>query len=123
MPFSIVNKGASTSQSRSSPSAQNGLTLCPQISRESEATTSHSVDSGASSTSPILPPPPALSRPTRQLQEDALTDFFGGRGQRVRAQQQQQQQPPQRPRQPRQSRAPPPYTPDWDGEKLPVYTP
>ncbi|KAG6327048.1 hypothetical protein ID866_12041, partial [Astraeus odoratus] len=33
------------------------------------------------------------------------------------------QQPPQRPRQPRQSRAPPPYTPDWDGEKLPVYTP
>ncbi|KAL4071540.1 hypothetical protein V8B97DRAFT_400376 [Scleroderma yunnanense] len=115
MPFSSSNRGRFTSQPR--PSTENGLHLSAQISRESEATTSHSVNSGASSTSPILPPPPAVPHTRQQLQEDALTDFFGGRGQRVRAQQQQQQ-----PRQPRQHRAPPPYSPDWDGEKLPTYT-
>lgn len=102
---------------RPSPSAENSLHLHPQISRESEATTAYSVHSGASSTSPILPPPPALPHARRQQQDDALTDFFGGRGQRVRAQ---QQQPPRPSRQPR---APPPYSPDWDGEKLPVYAP
>ncbi|KIO03600.1 hypothetical protein M404DRAFT_145144 [Pisolithus tinctorius Marx 270] len=104
---------ASTSQS-----AQHGVQLCVQISRESETTTSHSVNSGASSTLPILPacPAPTASHPRRQSRDDALTDFFGGRGQRVRAQQQQQ-------RQPRQHRSPPPYSPDWDGEKLPAYTP
>jgi len=39
------------------------------------------------------------------LHDDSLTDFFGGRGQRMRS----------------QHRAPPPYSPDWDGEKLPEY--
>ena len=122
MPFSRSTRGALASPSR--PSAEHGLHLCPQISRASEATTSHSVNSGASSTSPILPPPPVVvPQARRQQQDDALTDFFGGRGQRIRAQQQQQQQRPQQPRQPRQHRAPPPYSPDWDGEKLPAYAP
>ncbi|KAF8841040.1 hypothetical protein BDN67DRAFT_1010956 [Paxillus ammoniavirescens] len=53
----------------------------------------------------ITPPPPA-HHPTRQLQDDALTDFFGGRGQRMKS----------------QHRVPPPYSPDWDGEKLPEYS-
>ncbi|KAI6000050.1 hypothetical protein EDD15DRAFT_2236413 [Pisolithus albus] len=99
---------------------QHGLQLCVQISRESETTTSHSLNTGeSSSTFPILPPraAPSASHPRRQSRDDALTDFFGGRGQRVRAQQPQQQ------RQPRQHRSPPPYSPDWDGEKLPAYAP
>jgi len=39
------------------------------------------------------------------LHDDALGDFFGGRGHRTRT----------------QRRVPPPYSPNWDGEKLPEY--
>ncbi|KAI6142990.1 hypothetical protein BKA82DRAFT_4187438 [Pisolithus tinctorius] len=60
---------ASTSQS-----AQHGVQLCVQISRESETTTSHSVNSGASSTLPILPacPAPTASHPRRQSEPDTV---------------------------------------------------
>ncbi|KAF8556780.1 hypothetical protein OG21DRAFT_1408332 [Imleria badia] len=74
------------------------------MSRESETTATPTLDSRTSST-PTLPPPPSHHSP-RQLHDDALGDFFGGRGHRTRT----------------QHRTPPPYSPDWDGEKLPGYS-
>ncbi|KAF9234594.1 hypothetical protein BU15DRAFT_78889 [Melanogaster broomeanus] len=93
------NNGASTSHIPAED-----LQLRVHISRESETTSAPSVDSRTSSSAPISPPP-AVHHPRRQLHDDSLTDFFGGRGQRMRS----------------QHRAPPPYSPDWDGEKLPEY--
>ncbi|KAN0080087.1 hypothetical protein V8E55_009653 [Tylopilus felleus] len=79
------------------------LQLRVQVSRESETTTTPTLHSMASST-PTLPPPPT-HHSTRQLRDDALGEFFGGRSHRTRT----------------QDRVPPPYSPDWDGEKLPEY--
>ncbi|KAG8215214.1 hypothetical protein J3R82DRAFT_8756 [Butyriboletus roseoflavus] len=84
------------------------LQLRVHISRESETTATPTLDSRTSST-PTLPPPRS-HHSQRQLNDDALGDFFGGRGHRTRTQR-------------REHRVPPPYSPDWDGEKLPVYTP
>lgn len=83
------------------------LQLRIHVSRESEATATPTLDSGTSST-PTLPPSASHHSP-RQLNDDALGDFFGGRGHRTRTQR-------------REHRAPPPYSSDWDGEKLPVYS-
>ncbi|KAH0833963.1 hypothetical protein J3R83DRAFT_11180 [Lanmaoa asiatica] len=79
------------------------LQLRAHVSRESETTATSTLDSRTSSTPTLLPPPSHHS--PRQLNDDALGDFFGGRGHRTRT----------------QHRAPPPYSPDWDGEKLPGY--
>ncbi|KIJ61248.1 hypothetical protein HYDPIDRAFT_116255 [Hydnomerulius pinastri MD-312] len=91
----------SNNQASTSRIPAEDLQLRVHVSRESDTTSSPSLDSR---NSPI-PPPPNVHHSTRQLQDDALTDFFGGRGQRMRT----------------QHRAPPPYSPDWDGEKLPEY--
>ncbi|KAG9311092.1 hypothetical protein JVU11DRAFT_9000 [Chiua virens] len=79
------------------------LQLRVHVSRESESTMTPTLDSRTSST-PTLPPP-RTHHSARQLNDDALGDFFGGRSHRTRTQQ----------------RAPPAYSPDWDGEKLPEY--
>lgn len=81
------------------------LQLRPHTTRESETTAAPTPDSRTSSTPTLAPP--RLHHSTRQLYDDALGDFFGGgRGHRTRT----------------QHRIPPPYSPDWDGEKLPGYT-
>ena len=80
------------------------LQLRAHVSRESDTTATPTLNSSTSST-PTLPPPRSHHSP-RQLQDDALGDFFGGRGHRTRT----------------QHRVPPPYSPNWDGEKLPGYT-
>ncbi|KAF8438541.1 hypothetical protein L210DRAFT_3403957 [Boletus edulis BED1] len=77
------------------------------MSRESETTAIPSLDSRTSSTATLPPPPPPSHHSPRQVRDDALGEFFGGRrGHRTRS----------------QCRAPPPYSPDWEGEKLPGYT-
>jgi len=85
------------------------LQLRVHISRESATTAAPTLYSAASST-PTLPPPRSHHSP-RQLNDEALGEFFGGRGYRTRTQ-----------RQHRDHRIPPPYSPDWDGEKLPTYS-
>lgn len=81
------------------------LQLRVQVSRESETTAAHTLDSRMSSTPTLPPPVPPSHHSPRQLHDDAFGEFFGGRGHRTRT----------------QHRAPPPYSPDWDGEKLPGY--
>ena len=81
------------------------LQLRVHVSRESETTVTPTLDARTSSTHTLSPPP--LHHSPRQLNDDALGDFFGGRrAHRTRT----------------QHRAPPPYSQDWDGEKLPGYT-
>lgn len=77
------------------------------------------VHSEASSVTAVPPSPPPLAVPhtASRAQHDALTDFFGGRGQRLRAERHHTRGDARR-----ESRVPPPYSPDWDGEKLPGYS-
>ncbi|KAH7882193.1 hypothetical protein F5I97DRAFT_435019 [Phlebopus sp. FC_14] len=111
-PFANVcrsNQGASTSHI-----SPGDMQLRVHISRESETSSSSSPPPPSRSPPNLPSPPPAAHQSTRQqqqLRDDALTDFFGGRGQRTRAQ-----------RTGAQHHVPPPYSPDWDGEKLPQYS-
>lgn len=77
------------------------------------------MQSEASSVTAVPPSPPPLAVPhtASRAQHDALTDFFGGRGQRLRAERHHTRGDARR-----ESRVPPPYSPDWDGEKLPGYS-
>lgn len=102
-PFSSIwarNQGGSTTRIPAED-----LQLRTHASRDSDATATPTLDPRMSST-PTLSPP-ALHHSPRQLNDEALGEFFGGRRQRTRM----------------VPRAPPPYSPDWDGEKLPGYAP